>query len=92
MRTDFGCWGGDGRLRLGKHQWVRVGSWWVRGLGETRDNVLVGAGYELEVGRISYGIYGVGSEVRLGRVDSAMMGVWFVGAEAYSAEGGSGIL
>ena len=54
--------------------------------------MLVGAGYELEVGRISYGIYGVGSEVRLGRVDSAMMGVWFVGAEAYSAEGGSGIL
>ena len=68
-------WGGDGRLRLGKHQWVRVGSWWVRGLGETRDNVLVGAGYELEVGRFSYGIYGVGSEVRLGRVDSAMVGM-----------------
>ncbi len=32
--------------------------------------MLVGAGYELEVGRFSYGIYGVGSEVRWGRVDS----------------------
>jgi len=28
----------------------------------------------------------------LGRVDSAIVGMWFVGAEAYSAEGGSGIL